>query len=137
MRSNSKPVSQRQLRVGEQIRHLIAECFQRGNVPKDLLDIPPVTVMEARVSPDFSYCKVFVSFLVLDPLSTEGLAKELNKYSGYFRTILAKKMRLRIAPEVRFYTDLAQAQADHIEQLLASEKVKRDLEAIREDEEDS
>ena len=54
MRSNSKPVTQRQLRVAEQIRHILAECFQRGNVPKDFLDCPPVSVMEVKISPDFS-----------------------------------------------------------------------------------
>ena len=101
MRSNSKPVTQRQLRVAEQIRHILADCFQRGNVPDDFLDCPPVSVMEVRVSPDFSFCKI----------------------------------RLRLTPEIRFYADGAQAEADKIEMLLASEAVQRDL-AAREDGQD-
>lgn len=127
MRSNAKPPSQRQLRVGEQIRHIVAECFQRGNVPKELLGFPPVSVMEARVSPDFSYCKVFVSVLSIDPGASVSLAKELNKFSGFFRTALAKNMRLRVAPEVRFFEDSAQTEADRIDTILASPAVQRDV----------
>lgn len=128
MRSNSKPVSQRQLRVGEQIKHLISSCFERGNVPETLLNLPPTTIMEAKVSSDFSYCKVYVSFLVINPVETTDLIKQINEVRGFFRTVLAKNLRLRIAPEVKFFADEAQAEADHIEALLSSEKVRRDLE---------
>lgn len=136
MRSNSKPPSQRQLRVGEQIRHILAETFMCGNVPKELSDIPSVSVMEARVSPDFSYCKVFVLPLGGDYETALILAKALNQARGFFRTILSKELRLRVAPEVRFFADESNHEADKIEALLASEKVRRDLNAPREDETD-
>lgn len=133
MRSNSKPPSQRQLRVGEQIRHLLAECFQRGNVPDEFWACPPVSILEARVSPDFSYCKVFISILSAEDFPTADLIKRLNKSAGFFRTVLAKKLRLRIAPELRFFPDDIQHEADHIDALLASEKVRRDVEAPRDE----
>lgn len=135
MRSNSKPVTQRQLRVAEQIRHILADCFQRGNVPDDFLDCPPVSVMEVRVSPDFSFCKAYISVLSIEPATAVELAKALNKQAGFFRKILGTKIRLRLTPEIRFYADGAQAEADKIEMLLASEAVQRDL-AAREDGED-
>ena len=135
MRSNSKPVTQRQLRVAEQIRHILADCFQRGNVPDDFLDCPPVSVMEVRVSPDFSFCKAYISVLSIEPATAVELAKALNKQAGFFRKILGTKMRLRLTPEIRFYADGAQAEADKIEMLLASEAVQRDL-AAREDGQD-
>ena len=127
MRSNSKPVTQRQLRVAEQIRHILAECFQRGNVPKDFLDCPPVSVMEVKISPDFSYCKAYLSILAIEQASTADLVKALNKQAGFFRKILGTKIRLRLTPEIRFFADGAQAEADKIDALLASEKVQRDL----------
>lgn len=135
MRSNSKPVTQRQLRVAEQIRHILADCFQRGNVPDDFLDCPPVSVMEVRVSPDFSFCKAYISVLSIEPATAVELAKALNKQAGFFRKILGTKIRLRLTPEIRFYADGAQAEADKIEMLLASEAVQRDLPA-REDGQD-
>lgn len=135
MRSNSKPVTQRQLRVAEQIRHILADCFQRGNVPDDFLDCPPVSVMEVRVSPDFSFCKAYISVLSIEPATAVELAKALNKQAGFFRKILGTKIRLRLTPEIRFYADGAQAEADKIEMLLASEAVQRDL-AAREDGQD-
>lgn len=127
MRSNSKPATQRQLRVGEQIRHILADCFQRGNVPKDFLDCPPVSVMEVKISPDFSYCKAYISVLSIEPATAVGLAKALNKQAGFFRKIVGTKIRLRLTPKIRFFADGAQAEADRIDALLASEKVQRDL----------
>lgn len=137
MRSNSKPVTQRQLRVAEQIRHILADCFQRGNVPDDFLDCPPVSVMEVRVSPDFSFCKAYISVLSIEPATAVELAKALNKQAGFFRKILGTNIRLRLTPEIRFYADGAQAEADKIEMLLASEAVQRDLAAREDGEEDA
>ena len=134
MRSNSKPVTQRQLRVAEQIRHILADCFQRGNVPKDFLDCPPVSVMEVKISPDFSYCKAYISVLSIEPATAVGLAKALNKQAGFFRKIVGTKIRLRLTPEIHFLADGAQEEADKIDALLASEKVQRDLTAVHDDE---
>ena len=135
MRSNSKPATQRQLRVGEQIRHILADCFQRGNVPADFLDCPPVSVMEVKISPDFSYCKAYISVLSIEPATAADLAKALNKQAGFFRKIVGTKIRLRLTPEIRFLADGAQEEADKIDALLASEKVRRDLTAVHDDEE--
>lgn len=135
MRSNSKPATQRQLRVGEQIRHILADCFQRGNVPNDFLDCPPVSVMEVKISPDFSYCKAYISVLSIEPSTAADLAKALNKQAGFFRKIVGTKIRLRLTPEIRFFADGAQEEADKIDALLASEKVQRDLTAVHDDEE--
>ena len=135
MRSNSKPATQRQLRVGEQIRHILADCFQRGNVPKDFLGCPPVSVMEVKISPDFSYCKAYISVLSIEPATATDLAKALNKQAGFFRKIVGTKIRLRLTPEIHFLADGAQEEADRIDALLASEKVQRDLTAVHDDEE--
>ena len=59
--------------------------------------------------------------------TTADLVKALNKQAGFFRKILGTKIRLRLTPEIRFFADGAQAEADKIDALLASEKVQRDL----------
>ena len=127
MRSNSKPVTQRQLRVAEQIKHILSQCFQSGDVPSDFLDYPHVSVMEVKVSPDFSYCKAYLSVLAIDQFAVDDFIKALNKQAGFFRKILGTKIRLRLTPEIRFFADGVQAEADKIEALLASEKVRQDL----------
>ena len=96
MRSRSKPVSQRQLRVGEQIRRLLASAFQKGDLPESLYGFPLLSVMEAKVSSDFSYCKVYVSPLVVVE-DMKAFLKSLNDSRSWFRTLLAKNLRLRVA----------------------------------------
>ena len=127
MRSNSRPPTQRQLRVGEEIRHVIADMFLRGDLPPEMLKLPPVSVMEARVSPDFSYCKVFVLPLGGTTAESIALAKELNGYKGHFRRVLGKKVRLRITPDIRFFGDEISGEVGRIEELLCSERVRRDV----------
>ena len=83
--------------------------------------------MEVKVSPDFSYCKAYISVLAIEQSSAADLAKALNKQAGFFRKVLGTKIRLRLTPEIRFFADGAQAEADKIDALLASEKVQRDL----------
>lgn len=133
MRSKSKPVSQRQLRVGEQIRRIVAEAFQKGDVPEELLDAPLFSVMQAKVSSDFSYCKIYVAPLDAQNVAMAELVKTLNESRRYFRGVLAKAMRLRVAPAVRFYADETQEVAAHIDELLNSPQVKRDLEETPDD----
>ena len=65
------------------------------------------------------------------------LAKALNQARGFFRTILAKQLRLRVAPEVRFFADESEHEAEKIEALLSSDRVRRDLAVVRDDEEDA
>ena len=61
----------------------------------------------------------------------------LNQARGFFRTILAKQLRLRVAPEVRFFADESEHEAEKIEALLSSDRVRRDLAVVRDDEEDA
>lgn len=127
MRSRSKPVSQRQLRVAEQIRHLLAMSFQKGDVPATLLDLPMLSVMEVRISSDFSYCKVYVLPFDITAPDMKAVIKRLNDEAKYFRMIIGKNVRLRITPEVKFYADETEQEASHIDALLNLPEVKRDL----------
>ena len=88
---------------------------------------------QAKVSSDFSYCKIYVAPLDAQNVAMAELVKTLNESRRYFRGILAKAMRLRVAPEVRFYADETQEVAAHIDELLNSPQVKRDLEKTPDD----
>jgi len=117
--------SQRQLRVGEALRHALAAILER-----DLLDDPAlagrsVTVSEVRVSPDLSNAAVFVT-----PLGGEALEETvaaLNRASGFLRRQLAGEVELRILPRLSFQADHSFDQAQSIEQLLRRPRVSRDL----------
>jgi len=75
-----------------------------------------VTVSEVKVSTDFSYAKVYVSFLASK--HPENNLKELNKAKGYIRSSLAKKLDIRKTPEISFVLDESYKNAERIEELL-------------------
>jgi len=109
--------SQRQLRVGEQMRHLIAEFLMRGEVHDRRLEGVSVTVSEVRLSRDLKQATVFVSELgetVIRPPTLEALTHAGAWMGGR----LAREMRLKYAPRLQFVSDDSFAQAAHLEDLL-------------------
>lgn len=118
--------SQRQLRVGEEIRHALATMFMREDVPWPAGFIAPaITVTEVQVSPDLKNATVFVM-----PLGGEKMAetvKILNTIIGVFRHQVAKEIRLRYAPKLRFQADNSFVYAQHIDDILHDPSVAKDL----------
>ncbi len=119
--------SQRQLRVGEALRHALAATFER-----DLLDDPvlagrSVTVSEVRVSADLSNATAFVT-----PLGGEALEETvaaLNRASGFLRRQIAAAVDLRVVPRLSFQADRSFDQAQSIDRLLRRPRVRQDLPA--------
>lgn len=119
-----KELSQRQLKVGQEIRRVIAGLIERGDV-RNLHDIKTlITITEARVSPDLKYCNVF--FISSNDKDIEVL-KALQLAAGYFRKQVGERTGLRYVPEVVFMIDESFAEVDKIEKLLHDDKVQRDL----------
>lgn len=117
--------SQRQLRVGEEIRRVLAEALERGTFYDSCLESFRVIISEVRISADFSIAKVFIA-----PLGGEGLSEllaELRKNKGYFRKVLGMKLRLRITPDIVFLGDQSFEEAQHINELLQRPEVQRDI----------
>ena len=117
--------SQRQLRVGELIRHALAEMLTRGEIHDDVLAKHVVTVPEVRMSPDLKLATVYVM-----PLGGKDVAPvlaALDRHKRYIRGEVAHAINLKFAPDIRFLADETFDEADRIERLLASEKVRRDL----------
>ena len=124
--SHSKAPSQRQLRVGELIRHKLAEMLVRGEIHDDVLAAHVVTVPEVRMSPDLRLATVYV--MPLGGKDTEAVLEALERNRRYVRGEIAEAVNLKFAPDIRFLADETFEEVNRIEQLLASEKVRRDLE---------
>ena len=119
--------SQRQLRVGEEIRHTLATIFMRGDAPWPAgFAAPVLTVTEAQVSPDLKNVTVFIM-----PLGGQRVAetvKVLNNIAGHFRHQLAQELTLRYTPKLRFAADNSFDYAERIDQILHKPDVAKDLE---------
>jgi len=124
-RKRSEGPSQRQLRVGEALRHALVEVLARGELRDPALAGVQVTVTEVRVSPDLRAATAFV--LPFGGGDAQALARGLNHAAGYFRKALADAVDLRVAPTIRFEPDRAFGEADRVEMLLRSPGVVRDL----------
>jgi ribosome-binding factor A len=120
-----KAPSQRQLKVGELIRHALADIFARGEIIDDVLSRHSLTVPEVRMSPDLKLATVYV--LTLGGGETEEAVAHLDKHKRYLRGILAKRVSMKFMPELRFKVDTSFAASARIDELLASPKVARDL----------
>ena len=120
-----KAPSQRQLKVGELIRHALADIFARGEIIDDVLNRHSLTVPEVRMSPDLKLATVYV--LTLGGGEVEEAVAHLDKHKRYLRGLLAKRVNMKFMPELRFKVDTTFAASARIEELLASPKVARDL----------
>jgi ribosome-binding factor A len=117
--------SQRQLRVAEEIRHILARVLMRGELHDPAIAGVSVTVSEVRISPDLKNATVFA--MPLNGLHVEEVLKGLNRSAPYLRSQVAQELQLRYAPTLKFVQDKSFDEAHHIEELLRSERVRRDL----------
>jgi len=124
--------NQRSLRVGELVRHALAAIFARGDVEDDALRGAIITVPEVRMSPDLKLANAYV--MPLGGLHAEAIVAALNRHNKFIRGRVAPQLKLKFAPELRFFVDDTFEEASRIEALLRSDKVKRDLAAGDEDE---
>jgi ribosome-binding factor A len=123
--------SQRQLRVGELVRHALSEILARGEVTDDVLSSHVVTVPEVRMSPDLRLATAYV--MPLGGKDADVVIGALDRHKRFLRTEIAQRINLKFAPEIRFRRDESFDEAARIDQLLHSDKVRRDLEAKPDD----
>jgi ribosome-binding factor A len=126
--------SQRQLRVGELIRHALSDILARGEVRDPDLAGVSVTVTEARPSADMRHAVIYCE--PLGGKNAERVIDALNRHRGFLRGLLGHAVRLRFTPELRFMEDRSFAEAEKIEALLKSPRVQRDLKSPPEDGDD-
>jgi len=116
--------SQRQLQVGQEIRKLLMDVFVKKQLrDPDLYDVS-VTVTEVRVSPDLREATAYV--LPLGGENLEDVMRGLKRASAFFRSYLAKHLKMRVVPWVRFQPDHTFEYASHIHQLLKNVQTSND-----------
>lgn len=117
--------SQRQLRAAELVRHALVDIVAREDLRDPDLRGVSVTIGEVRASPDLKHMTAFVSSL--GPGDPKLIANGLTRCSGFLRGRLARAIDLRFTPELHFQPDVSYDEAQHIDELLASPEVARDL----------
>jgi len=124
-KASSSGASQRQLRVGELVRHAVADLLSQGGVHDPVLETHVITVPEVRMSPDLKLATVYV--MPLGGRDTEPVLKALAQNKPFIRSVVARNVNLKFAPDLRFRIDERFDEAERIEKLLRSPAVARDL----------
>jgi ribosome-binding factor A len=125
MSKPNAPSNQRQLRIGEELRHALAWIMERGEIRDPDLAGLTITITEVRVSADLRLAMVFV--VALGGGRTNGLVEALDRAKGFLRRRVAETVRLRFVPELSFRADQSFDTADRIGRALRDPLVARDL----------
>jgi ribosome-binding factor A len=115
------------LRVGEALRHALAEVLYRNEIRDPDLDGVSVTITQVKPSPDMRYATVYC-----EPLGGQNAAQivaALNRHKGFLRGEMGKRIATKFTPDLRFVEDQSFAEAEKIETILKSAEVQRDLAA--------
>ena len=117
--------SVRLLRVGEQVRHALAEVLQRGELHDPVLSKHIISVTEVRMSPDLRHATAFVKPLLGQ--DEEAVLKALRQNTKPLRAAVAKRVRTKFAAQLKFLPDESFDEGTRIDSLLRDPKVARDL----------
>ena len=130
-REQSAGGSQRQLRVGELIRHELAEMLSRGDIHDPVVEAHLITVPEVRMSPDLRLATIYV--MPLGGRDEKKVVEALERNKRYVRGEIARRVNLKFAPEIRFRADERFDEAERIEKLLRTPAVQRDLDGEKDE----
>jgi ribosome-binding factor A len=118
--------SQRQLRVGELIRHELADMLSRGGIHDPVIEQHMITVPEVRMSPDLRLATIYI--MPLGGREEKAVLEALDRNKRFVRGEIARRVNLKFAPEIRFRVDERFDEAERIEKILRTPAVQRDLE---------
>jgi ribosome-binding factor A len=127
MRNTESPEgrSVRLLRVGEQVRHALSDILMRGDVHDETLQKHLVTITEVRMSPDLRHATAFVKPLLGKDEAV--VLKALRTNTAYLQSEVARRVNTKYAARLKFLADESFDEGSHIDRLLRSDKVARDL----------
>ena len=117
--------SVRLLRVGEQVRHVLSEILQRGDVHDDTLQSHLVSITEVRMSPDLRHATVFVKPLLGQ--DEEAVLKALRTNTAYLQREVANRVRTKFAAKLKFLADESFDEGGKIDSILRSDHVAQDI----------
>ena len=116
MNNLGKPMTQRQLRVGEMVKQALGMIFLREEAKLPNLQTKEITVTEVRMSPDLRTAKAFV--LPLGGKDTKEAIDKLKEFSFVIRKVLSKKITMKFLPKILFIKDESFDYAEKIENLI-------------------
>lgn len=122
---SGKGPSQRQLRVGELLRHELADIFSRQKIQDDVLETHVITVTEVSVSPDLRNAVAYI--LPLGGIGADICQKAARQHIPYIRSLLAKSINLKNVPLLNFEKDSAYDNSSDMDKLLDNPHIKQDL----------
>lgn len=125
MSGKEKAPSQRMLRMGELVRHALAEIFSRGEVHDPVLETHVITIPEVAMTPDLRHATAYV--MPLGGKDGRAVIDALNRNKKYMRGIVAKKINAKFSPDLHFRIDERFDRAEKIDKLLRQPEVQRDL----------
>ena len=128
---NDHGPSQRQLRVGEMLRHALAQILVRGEIRDPDLEGVSVTVTQVKPSPDMRHATVFVE--PLGGKKAKEIVAALNRHKSFLRGEMGHMIDLKFTPDLRFIEDESFSEAQKIEDILKSDRVQRDLKSDDDD----
>ena len=117
--------SVRTLRVGEQVRHVLSEILQRGDVHDETLAKHVISITEVRMSPDLRHATVFVKPLL--GKDEDAVLKALRTNTAFLQREVATRVKMKYAAKLKFLADESFDEGTHIDQLLRAPKVAQDL----------
>ena len=121
-----KPLSQRQLRVGEQVRHALSDVLLRGEVRDELIENTVISISEVRMSPDLKIATAFISPLGVK--DNQAVVKALARNAKFIRGRVSGALeQMKYMPQFRFRLDTSFDNMARIDELLRSPEVSRDL----------
>ena len=119
--------SQRQLRVGELIRHAMAEMLSRGEVHDPVIEAHMITIPEVALTADLRLATIYV--MPLGGRDAKPVIEALERNKKFLRGEIARRVNLKFAPDIRFRFDERFDEAERIEKILRTPEVRRDLES--------
>jgi ribosome-binding factor A len=125
-KGHAKAPSQRQLRVGEEVRHMLAWILERGEIHDPGLAGVVLTITEVRISPDLRNATAYV--MPLGGVNVPAVLEAINRAAPFLRRLLGRKIKLKRLPNLYFEADQSFKEAEHIDNLLKTPIVARDLE---------
>jgi ribosome-binding factor A len=117
--------SQRQLRVGELVRHAMADMLARGDVHDPVIEGHFITVPEVRMTADLRLATIYI--MPLAGRDADKVLAAFERHKKFLRAEIARRINLKFAPDIRFRVDERFAEAERIDRLLHSPEVARDL----------
>lgn len=133
---SGKGPTQRQLRVGEEVRFIISQVFSRGEFYEAPLKGVTLTIPEVQISPDLRHARVYV-YPIGGASNVSEILQALNALGPDFRTEVARRMTTKFVPRLQFRLDETFEEAAKIESLFQEDRVVRDLSKVDESDEET